>query len=271
MKIRKYCLALISLCIFTLSNGQGISQYSIADEDVFKFRVKQLSEFVDIFNNYFDYESRDISAEEAQQLTRQTLLYSLFDMSDGRLIKDSETYSPEYEARAKSFVSNVVDEDLYMTSSSENIYASASATGFYGKKAVHFNIILQQEIVGKDMLKWVVCDIEADFLDFLLKDTINLRFLPPSSDELDFIELRRALNDVDYLDQYANRDYTYDPLSVFFYLLNNNELKIETVPEVNYRILDIPGWDIELTDFNRNSKNSGWLISDLKVQGPRAK
>jgi hypothetical protein len=58
---------------------------------------------------------------------------------------------------------------------------------------------------------------------------------------------------------------------VFFYLLNNNELKIETVPEVNYRILDIPGWDIELTDFNRNSKNSGWLISDLKVQGPRAK
>ena len=82
----------------------------------------------------------------------------------------------------------------------------------------------------------------------------ELCFLPPSSDELDFMELRRALNDKDYLYQYAHREYNYDPLSVFFYLVYHDQLEIESIREVTYLVCAIPGWKIKVSDFNRQSK-----------------
>lgn len=264
----KFSLVFLFLCILAVSNGQGITDHSATNEEAFKFRVKQLNEFIDLFNNNVDFESRGISLKESQSISRETVISSLLNMSDPRLDQEGGEYSKEYEETAKEFISVVANNNFIISKSSEDIYALATTTGTFKKQAVKFNIILQQELVGKNMLKWVISNVDADFLEFLKDDTINLRFLPPSSDELDFIELRRALNDVDYLDQYAYRDYSYDPLSVFFYFLNNGDLKIETVPEVRYMLFDIPGWTIELSDFNRTSKNSGWLISNLSKRVP---
>ncbi|MFC2080228.1 hypothetical protein ACFLRQ_02000 [Bacteroidota bacterium] len=261
----KYIIVFTLLCLLTVLNGQEISKHSRSDEEAYKFRVKQLSEFIDIFNNEADLVSRGLTVEEIETITREALLKSLFNLSDPRLMPGSDGYSNEYSQAAKEFITQTCKQELNLSKSSEKIFAVASSIGTFRNKPVNFDIILQQELVGRDMLKWVISDVDAPFLEFLLHDTINLRFLPPSSDELDFIELRRALNDVDYLDQYASRDYTYNPLSVFFYLLNNSDVKIESVLEVKYFLGDIPGWRIELSDFNRKTMNSGWLISDLRV------
>lgn len=259
-------ISLIILFIGVVSNiyGQGITNSSLSNEEIFKFRVKQLTEFVDLFNNKVDFASRGISPEESQSLTRMSVMASLFDASDPRLDRDSESYDPVYAQMAKDFIIEVSNDDIYLTKSSEEIYAVANSSGTYKNKAVKFNIILQQELVGKDMLKWSISNVEAGFIDFLLQDSVYLRFLPPSSDELDFKELIRALNDHDYLDQYATKDFSYNALSVFFYLLKTGDVKMESILEVKYNLYEIPGWKIELSDFNRNSKNSGWLISDLK-------
>jgi hypothetical protein len=244
--------------------GQGISSSNLSNEEVFKFRVKQLTEFVDLFNNMVDFTSRGISPEESKNLTRMSVMASIFDNSDPRLDRESTEYDAAYTQLAKEFIIQVCTDSLFLTKSSEEIYAIANSSGTYKNKPVKFDIVLQQELVGKNMLKWSISNVEADFINFLLQDTVYLRFLPPSSDELDFKELVRALNDHDYLDQYAGRDFSYNPLSVFFYLLKTGDVKIESVLEVRYKLYEIPGWQIELSDFNRNSKNSGWLISDLK-------
>jgi hypothetical protein len=245
-------------------SGQNLSDHSFLTEQNFKFRVKQLSEFIDRFNNTIDIKEAEASGNEIIIVSRQTAIANLFNQADSRLDRQSEFYSADYEKSVREFILNVSRDSLHLSKGSENIFASAKTLGAYKNKPVSFEIILNQERVGKDMLKWVISDIQSDFLNIFEIDTVQLRFLPPSSDKLDFMELRRAMNDKKHLDQYADRNYQYSPLSVFFYLVHHDELKIESVQEVKYILYDIPGWQITLSDFNRNEKNSGWLISDLK-------
>jgi hypothetical protein len=221
--------------------------------EVYAAWVKQFDDFALRFNGEPEYD----------EISRRSAVASLFNHEDARTLKDSEGFSPEYVSLAKEFIYMVCHDTLGIDRNSEEIFAAAETRGLLENKEVRAKIILRQERVGKDMLKWVIQDIEADFLDFLLTDTTMLRFLPPSSGELDFKELQRAMKDVDYLHYYAHKNYEYNPLSVFFYLLNSGALKIESIQEVKYRIYDIPGWCIILKDFNRNSKNAGWLIDDL--------
>jgi len=111
--------------------------------------------------------------------------------------------------------------------------------------------------------KWVILDVKGDLFDFLKTDTAFVRFIPPSSNETDFMNLKRALEDINYLHYYASKDYQPDYLTLFFYLVNTGAIKFEYVNEVIYHILDIPGWIMKIREFNRNELNSGWLISDL--------
>ncbi len=90
-----------------------------------------------------------------------------------------------------------------------------------------------------------------------------VRFIPPTSHETDFINLKRALEDTDHLQDYASRDYNPDHLTLFFYAIKTGAIKYEYVEEVTYHIIDIPGWYFKVKDFNRNELNSGWLITDV--------
>lgn len=231
----------------------------------FYYRVKQFNEFADRFNFEKDYIGKEIGAEEAADLKREVLLLTLFDREDPRLNPESKEFSREYLDLITDFINSVCENDLFLDRNSENIYARAICSGLYHGKRKEFSIILQQEHVGRDALKWVMKDIEADFLEFLEEDSIMLRFLPPTSDELDFMELRRALSDSTHLDGYADRNFEYSPLSVFFFLRYSGVLHVETVLEVEYIIRDIPGYEFTLHDFNRSSKNSGWLIRELNL------
>jgi hypothetical protein len=117
--------------------------------------------------------------------------------------------------------------------------------------------------VGKDMVKWVINNVKGDLFNFLQDDTVFIRFIPPSSNETDFINLKRALEDIDHLQGYASKDYNPDYLTVFFYMINSGLVRFEYVEEVIYHIIDLPGWSIKVKEFNRNEMNSGWLISDV--------
>lgn len=255
---------LLSLSYNPCLNAQNFSISGDINVNEFNFRVKQFSEFVDRFNFETDHKGEPINEDGSSGLTRKLLLATLFNQDDARFMAENDASSAEYMNLVKNFINEVCENELYLNKHSENIYARSVCSGKYHKKDIDFSIILQQERVGRDMLKWVVRDMEADFLEFLEVDTIMLKFLPPSSDKLDFMELRRAFSDSTHLDGYSYRDYKYDPLSVFYYLLYTGEVKLESILEIEYIIKDIPGYEMVLRDFNRHSNNSGWLIRDLK-------
>jgi len=102
-----------------------------------------------------------------------------------------------------------------------------------------------------------------DAIDFLQEDSLNIRFIPPASNETDFINMKRALEDVDHLQYYASKDYDAYNLTLFFYMLNSGLVKFKYVEELTYHIIDLPGWCIKIKEFNRIEMNSGWLISDI--------
>jgi len=257
-----FLLLLPALAGFEI-HGQNLIGFEEGQYAEFYYRVKQFNEFADRFNYERDFIGKEISEEKQAGLSREVLLVTLFDQEDPRIKADSKEFSQDYLDLITEFITTVCENDLMLDRNSENVYARAICSGKYHGKSKEFSIILQQERVGRDALKWVMKDMEADFLEFLEEDSIMLRFLPPTSDELDFMELRRALSDSTHLDGYADRDFEYSPLSVFFFLRYSGILNIETVLDVEYIVRDIPGYEFTLHDFNRSSKNSGWLIQDL--------
>jgi len=87
------------------------------------------------------------------------------------------------------------------------------------------------------------------------------------SHELDFMNLRKAMNKKDSVAQFAFRDFKPDHLTLFLYEIEKGNLEFKTIKHVNFHFFQVRDWYFEISEFNRPGYNRGWLISDLvKVQ-----
>lgn len=113
--------------------------------------------------------------------------------------------------------------------------------------------------------KWVIQKVVADvFKPFFVRDTMRVgRFLHPMSHELDFMNLRKALANSDSVSQFTVRKFEPDHLSIFLYEVKKGNMRFKTVDLVKFHFFQIDGWYFELSEFNREGYNTGWLISNL--------
>jgi hypothetical protein len=256
-------LFLFYALIIDVSIGQTITDQSKANENIFLVKTKQFNEFIDRFNYKTDFYGNRIDSSFMSKMSREKLIATLFDLKDTRL-KIENNNSPLYYKETKvQFMGEVIKNNYLINKYSANIIAEARSRITFNGKPAKVSLFLNQEMVGKDMIKWIILDARGEILNFLKTDTSLIRFLSPTSNETDFINLRRALEDIDYLQYFASKDYKIDYLTVFFYLLNQKKIKFEYVEEVIYHIIDLPGWCIKVKEFNRSEMNSGWLISDV--------
>ena len=93
-------------------------------------------------------------------------------------------------------------------------------------------------------------------------------FLHPLSHELDFMNLRKAFQDKDKIDQFTERGYQPDYLSILLYEIKNANLKFKTVNDVKFHFFQVDGWYFQLARFNRPA-TPRWLIADLAKVTPR--
>jgi hypothetical protein len=247
----------------SLCYSQTIVNPPNPNERIFLVRTKQFNEFVDRFNFKTDFNGNPVDSVFKSKIPRDKMINSLFDLKDPRIVSSDKNWSKNYINEKAEFVNEVVHKNLVIYKYSGNIIAEAKSRIVYKGIPNTIRIFLTQEIVGKDMVKWVIINIKGDLFNFLKTDTALVRFIPPSSNETDFINLKRALEDIDHLQYYASKDYNPDYLTVFYYLLNSGLVKFEYVEEVIYHIIDIPGWCIKVKEFNRIEMNSGWLICDV--------
>lgn len=258
-------LALLSLDLF--NNNICLSQIKLKDdksrENIFIVRIKQFNEFIDRFNYKTQINGDPIDSVFKSKIPREKMVNSLFDLKDPRIDPSNPEYSKTYTSEKAEFVKLVADKKLKIYKYSEKIVAEAKSRVFYKGIPNTVQIFLKQEIVDNDKVKWVIFDVKGSIFNFLKSDSIYIRFISPSSNETDFVNLRRALEDKDYLQYYASKDYKPDYLILFFYLVNSELIKFDYVEEVKYTITDIAGWNITVKEFNRTEMNSGWLISDI--------
>jgi hypothetical protein len=126
-------------------------------------------------------------------------------------------------------------------------------------------LTLEKENLGS---KWIISNVYYSYFPHLFPHTDDsihqLYFLHPQSHELDFMNLHKALDDPAHIQLYASDDYRPDYLTLFFYQMKTGQLKFKHIDSVKFHFFQIKNWYFELSYFNRNDTNSGWLISNLK-------
>ena len=222
---------------------------------------KQVGQFVRRFNmeedNYGKFLNKDDNRYHNNAL-REKLLPNMFD-----------TYNPRTSGNLKQyFIDDVTNpkNPVFLNFLDKNWYAEVSATFEADGKDVNIIIYLriQEENLGS---KWIISNVYYSYFPHLfpIADTLEKAkyFLHPQSHELDFMNLHKALDNPNHIEYYASNDYHPDYLTLFFYQMKKGKLKFKEINSVKFHFLQIKNWYFELSYFNRNDSNSGWLISNL--------
>jgi hypothetical protein len=265
INMKQFCsLAFLFLSACGTLFAQELVDSKKTGEQIFTARTKQFSEFTARFNYESDFNGNPVDEAFKAKMPRDKMLSALFDLKDPRIVLGNKEYNEEYAKTKASFISDIEGKQLLINSHSPGIIAEARARVVYNGKPQIISLYLNQEQVGKTSIKWVLLSAKGDIFDMFKKDTSMVRFIPPASHETDFINLKRAIDDTDYLQDYASIDFKPDYLTLFIYLIKTGGIKYEYVEDVVYHIVDIPGWYFKVKDFNRNELNSGWLITEVK-------
>ena len=230
---------------------------------------KQVNQFVHRFN--MEESAKGLPLEKTDKRyhnpgLRKKILPYLFDRQNPRTSGKLQQY----------FIDDVTNPEhpVFLNFLDKNWYAEVSATFDKEGEPVHLILFLTVEKAGLGS-KWIISNVYDSELHNLFpvesKAGQMKYFLHPQSHELDFMNLNKALNDPQHVEYYASTNYHPDYLTLFFYLMKTGALTFRHIDSVKFHFLQIPHWYFELSYFNRNTNNSGWLISNLKYVSPKEK
>ncbi|MCX6252817.1 MAG: hypothetical protein NTX61_18945 [Bacteroidetes bacterium] len=231
------------------------------DETVFYAQTKQVNQFFRRFNGEEDvkgkrYYNKDVEYHDAK--ARKKFLSILFDIERSDITQDVKS----------QFITDVINKKnpIFLDFHSSDWFAEVSASFTYKKEKV--NIILYLKLV-KDKLgyKWVFSNVFCNLFDQWFTHagdtTSNTLFLHPLSHEIDFMNMDRVFRDPGKIDYYLEGHYTPDQLALFTMEVKNGNMKYEGINNVKFHFFQIPGWYFEISYYNRNDVNSGWLIDNI--------
>ncbi len=254
--------SLVSLFTFItlFVNAQSYNGFSEDESNLYAMN-KQVGQFVHRFNMEEDKFGKLLLKTDDKYRNnelRNKILPGMFDNHNPRTSGNLKKY----------FVSDVTNEDnpVFLNFLDKNWYAEVSAT--FEVNGTTENIVLfltlEEENLGS---KWILSNVYFRNFSVLFPKTDpteqRKHFLHPQSHELDFMNLHKALENSEYVELYASTYYQPDYLTLFFYLMKTNQIKFKKIDNVKFHFFQIENWYFELSFFNRNDSNSGWLISNL--------
>jgi hypothetical protein len=255
-------LILITLLfpVFVFSQNTSVGTFS-ADESVFYAQTKQISQFFHRFNGEEDTQGKRFYNKDSTYRdlkARKKYLNILFDNSNPSITRDMKDDFISYVTSKKN--------PVFLDFHGKDWYAEVSAGFTYKKEKV--NVIIYLKLVKERLgYKWVFSNVYFDkfgkYFTHAGDTTSNTLFLHPMSHEIDFMNLDKVFRDESNIDYYLEGHYAPDQLALFTMEVKNGNLKFETVNSVKFHFLQVPGWYFEISYFNRNDVNSGWLISNM--------
>lgn len=260
----KYIGYILLLCALPEMVRAQSGSLTAEDESDLYASTKLVNQFFRRFNGEEDEKGERFYEGDRyfrQAKLRQKYLEILFDGSNTNIT----------EAMKREFIAQVAEkkDQEFLDFHGDHYFAEVNAVFKYkGKDSnVILMMALQQERLGYE---WIIDGV--DFRPFkrqFAKDTTaNKKFIHPMSHELDFMTLRKALQDNDTPENYTRHDFEPDYVTLFLYELKNKNLAFETVQQVKFHFFQINGWYFEVSNFNRSGYNTGWLISNLVKLNP---
>jgi len=241
--------------------------YDSDDNLAFVWEVKQIDEFIERFNGsnktlLVQYYKKN---DPSMVFTREKLIKSLFNTGNRHW-------------NLKEIIDFIVQVDdkqhpQYLDFFRANWYAIVrSAVTYKGvPKVVTFLMILQNQSNGSS--KWIISGAIADFLPLprirqhlvkIPEPRDSTASLNPASNTNDFLNIDKVSKDKANIKNYFLQAKNYnDDLPLVENEILNGRLVVNKTIAVSYDFKQIHGWEIEITQYNRQTRNSGWLIDRL--------
>ena len=261
-KFLRICALLLFGVLVKLSEAQVYTNIGDVqtDERAFYTMTKQMSQFMSRFNYEEDQYGKKIhpdSPDYRNRMKRKAVLPLLFDMENPRTNGSLRDF----------FISDLTLADSnYFEFLGGKWYSEVSATFKMNGKSVDISMIfaIEQENLGS---KWVLTNVFfSDFNKLFPKGDIaeqQKHFLHPMSHELDFMNIHKVFKTPECIEYYASNTYSPDHLTLFFYEIKKGNLVFEKINSEKFHVFQIDNWYFEVSWFNRDGLNTGWLISNL--------
>lgn len=252
--MKRVLFLLISILLVNTCTNAQIVMNSQLEKDIFSARVKLVDEFMRRFNCDKVLPGLDTSKSNYKKLN----ILSLF---------DAEIFGSETDSLFKSaqdFAADVLKSNIRINYSDTNWIAFAPCHGKLKGKPIDFFISLTVEKRGKDMYKWVISKVQGTAIALKPSNSGDLIMIMPDDHETNFMSLSRITsNNLDYILNYKQKDYELDQTAAFYTLVNTGQLSVEYVRDLQFMFFQIPGWTFTIKEFDRQTKNSGWLITSF--------
>ena len=263
------------LCLFlythlsTLScEAQVFSNDGAVREANFVTKVVQLDEFIHRFNN-----------DSSSAICRYYLDHHRpWNKSREQLIRSLFNYSTQHwdSLKVNHFIGRATDAD-----SPDSLgflrgqwFAEAHCHFLYHAEPVEANLILRLQVNPNGSSQWVIAAVKPGFVIAKEKRTplpqvipVNrkLRFIQPAANDTYFSELERDFADKRNLPDLFDKQFLARRHSGAFYqALLNNRIRFVAVKKLKYHYLQVHDWIFTVENFERRTRNSGWLITSIR-------
>jgi hypothetical protein len=228
------------------------------EESALTASTKQVNQFIRRFNGEEDFKGNRLYPKDNKyrdKSIRKIYLDNLFDQENKSLKQIYEEFSADVNSSIKP---------KYFDFYGGNWFAEINTKFSYNGKEQDVLLFLKLEEENSGY-KWSFVGAFAGFLEQEFKSSppTDIKFIHPMSHEIDFMSLRKVFKNNTKIDYYAQKEYSPDYLSLFFYLVKKGNLVFESVDEVKFHIFQIENWYFEMQYFSRKGENTGWLISNL--------
>ncbi len=245
--------------------AQVLHEY-LGDESMLYAETKQVNQFFRRFNGEENEEGKRYYPKDAMYRDtelRKKYLAMLFDNQNKKLSSQLKN----------EFINAAINKNkpFYLDFHGGEWFAEVKAKFRYKGKEEEGVLFLKLEKAPNGGSKWIFTRVYLEtFAELFHTDTtVQRKFLHPLSHELDFMNLRKAFNDKDEVQEYTSKEYYPDFLSIFLYEIKNSNLSFVTVSDVKFHFFQVNGWYFQVSKFNRTGYNTGWLISDLSKITPK--
>lgn len=231
------------------------------DESVLYAQTKQMNQFFRRFNGEEDVSGKRLYKPDAgyhDQKLRRKYLSILFDLSNPGISADArEVFIMDVNGKK---------EPKYLDFHAGSWFAEVSSV--FNLRGEPAQLILYYKLQPERLgYKWVLSNIYCDrftrYFNHVGDSVSGDNFLHPMSHELDFMNLRKMFSDPEKIGYYLEKEYHPDHLAIFLKEYREGNLKFISSSSVKFHFFQISGWYFEVSYFNRNQYNSGWLISNL--------
>jgi hypothetical protein len=270
-------LRLAALCLF-LGCYCASAQLVTSDKNQlprnYLIRVKQFSEFIARFNYEKDFLNQDIGPAFSDKISRGQYIGLLFNST-------SDSRMPEktiHDTLVANFIREVCRDSLFIDDYSELVFAELKCRVTINGKNSYVSVLARQEV--DHGLKWSFVSVHPDFNgdggngneagQYMTPGTQKEQpdYIPPLSNETNFIVLKKILTGKNNLGIYTAKHHNPERINDFYRAIGTGELKFNYVEAITYYLFDVPGWIIVIRNYQRDTANSGWLISELmRIEG----